>query len=184
MDGRMIMPPSPGLGLPRRPILRRGLALFPTRGFRRLLGPNEKNLVSPHFLLQAPKPSSNVRCEIVRGRYTYKHYLQDGMDDKNWGCAYRSLQTLASWLLWQGIVTPLQPLPSHRDIQEALVRVGDKPSKFVGSRQWIGSLEHKDQEKAWIEPCAVVVQVESQANKKVCVVNYTIVVISFHIVTN
>ncbi|VDK24535.1 unnamed protein product [Taenia asiatica] len=176
MNGRIVMPPSPGgcqemsggcsslkrgLGLPRRPILRRGLALFPTRGFRRLLGPNEKNLVSPHLLLPASKPSSNVRCEIVRGRYTYKHYLQaftdptidallflylrgtwqDGMDDKNWGCAYRSLQTLASWLLWRGIVTPLQPLPSHRDIQEALVRVGDKPSKFVGSRQWIGSLE-------------------------------------------
>nr|CDS18115.1 Ufm1 specific protease 2 [Echinococcus granulosus] len=130
-----------GLGLPQKPIIRRGLALFPTRSFRRLLGPNEKNLVSPHLLLPASNSIPNVRCEVIRGRYTYKHYLQDGVDDKNWGCAYRSLQTLASWLLWQGIVTPLQPLPSHRDIQEALVRVGDKPSKFIGSRQWIGSLE-------------------------------------------
>ncbi|VDM17934.1 unnamed protein product [Hydatigera taeniaeformis] len=130
-----------GLGLPQKPILRRGLALFPTQGFRRLLGPNEENLVSPHLLLPTSNLGSDVRCEVIRGRYTYKHYLQDGLDDKNWGCAYRSLQTLASWLLWQGIVAPLRPLPSHREIQEALVRVGDKPPKFVGSRQWIGSLE-------------------------------------------
>lgn len=63
------------------------------------------------------------------------------MDDKNWGCAYRSLQTLASWLLWQGIVSPLRELPSIRCIQETLVRVGDKKANFIGSRQWIGSLE-------------------------------------------
>ncbi|KAM7536704.1 hypothetical protein Aperf_G00000087782 [Anoplocephala perfoliata] len=129
------------LELPHCPILRRGLALFPSSSFRRLLGPNQENLVSPHLLLPPLSTNGDVSVEIIRGRYTYKHYLQDGIDDKNWGCAYRSLQTLVSWLLWQGIVAPLRPLPSHRDIQEALVRVGDKPAKFVGSRQWIGSLE-------------------------------------------
>ncbi|VDL61079.1 unnamed protein product [Hymenolepis diminuta] len=129
------------LKLPQYPILRRGLALFPTRSFRRLLGPNQENLVCPHLLLPPIPSNTDVTVEIIRGRYTYKHYLQDGIDDKNWGCAYRSLQTLVSWLLWQGIVSPLQPLPSHRSIQEALVKVGDKPSKFIGSRQWIGSLE-------------------------------------------
>ena len=32
-------------------------------------------------------------------------------------------------------------IPSHREIQQALVDVDDKPAKFVGSRQWIGSIE-------------------------------------------
>lgn len=62
------------------------------------------------------------------------------MDDKNWGCAYRSLQTLISWLMWQGEI-PAQRLPSITDIQSSLSRAGDKPKSFVGSRQWIGSLE-------------------------------------------
>ncbi|VDM02162.1 unnamed protein product [Schistocephalus solidus] len=128
-----------GLQLPSRPLLRRGMALFPPHSFERFLGPNSTDLVCPHTHL--PLPGGDGTCEVVRGRYTYKHYLQDGADDKNWGCAYRSLQTLASWLLWQGIVAPVRELPSLRAIQESLVRVKDKPATFVGSRQWIGSLE-------------------------------------------
>lgn len=31
--------------------------------------------------------------------------------------------------------------PTHQQIQEALVATGDKPAKFVGSREWIGSFE-------------------------------------------
>ncbi|KAL7057961.1 hypothetical protein AAHC03_017228 [Spirometra sp. Aus1] len=128
-----------GLQLPLRPLLRRGMALFPPHSFQRFLGPSSTDLVCPHTHLALP--GSDGTCEVVRGRYTYKHYLQDGTNDKNWGCAYRSLQTLASWLLWRGIVTPVRELPSLRAIQESLVRVGDKPAAFVGSRQWIGSLE-------------------------------------------
>ncbi|VDP91192.1 unnamed protein product [Echinostoma caproni] len=67
-------------------------------------------------------------------------FVQDNTDDKNWGCAYRSLQTLISWLMWQGEV-PVQRLPSITDIQASLARTGDKPKNFVGSRQWIGSFE-------------------------------------------
>jgi len=33
------------------------------------------------------------------------------------------------------------PVPSHREIQQCLVNIGDKPSSFVGSCQWIGSTE-------------------------------------------
>lgn len=33
------------------------------------------------------------------------------------------------------------PIPSHRKIQQCLVDIGDKPSSFIGSRQWIGSTE-------------------------------------------
>ena len=32
-------------------------------------------------------------------------------------------------------------MPTHRDIQKCLVDIGDKESKFIGSKQWIGSTE-------------------------------------------
>lgn len=44
------------------------------------------------------------------------------MDDKGWGCAYRSLQTLCSWFRRQHY-TAAEP-PSHRAIQTALVKLG------------------------------------------------------------
>jgi hypothetical protein len=34
-----------------------------------------------------------------------------------------------------------KPVPSHAQIQQALVDIGDREAHFVGSRQWIGSLE-------------------------------------------
>lgn len=61
------------------------------------------------------------------------------MDDNGWGCAYRSLQTVASWFLLQGYVE--REVPSFKEIQQCLVDIGDKPASFVGSRQWIGSME-------------------------------------------
>ena len=53
---------------------------------------------------------------LVRGQYTYHHYMQDRMDDNGWGCAYRSLQTLVSWFRLQGYTD--KPIPSHREIQK------------------------------------------------------------------
>jgi len=79
------------------------------------------------------------RVSLVWGDCVYKHYGQDGMQDKGWGCAYRSMQTIWSWFQLQGF-TQL-PLPSHKQIQQTLVAIGDKPASFVGSRQWVGSLE-------------------------------------------
>ncbi|CAH8870323.1 unnamed protein product [Trichobilharzia szidati] len=120
------------------PLFRRGQALHPVPRLFEWLGPSSDLLVSPHEVV---KHSPNLGTTyLVNGRYTYKHYLQDDIDDKNWGCAYRSLQTLISWLMWQGEITP-GPLPSLKDIQNSLVRFGDKPKNFVGSGQWIGSLE-------------------------------------------
>lgn len=58
---------------------------------------------------------------------------------QGWGCAYRSLQTIVSWFRHQGYTS--NPVPSHREIQQALVDLQDKTEKFVGSRQWIGSFE-------------------------------------------
>ncbi|SPQ99158.1 unnamed protein product (mitochondrion) [Plasmodiophora brassicae] len=79
------------------------------------------------------------KTHLVRGPYAYYHYLQDGFNDDGWGCAYRSLQTLWSWGNFQGCLR--QPVPSHREIQEILARIEDKPSNFVGSKQWIGAYD-------------------------------------------
>jgi Ufm1-specific protease 2 len=77
---------------------------------------------------------------LVDGFYGYYHYMQQSMNDKGWGCAYRSLQTLASWLYWNHYTTVATTL-SHAEIQQTLVAIGDKPSAFIGSREWIGSME-------------------------------------------
>lgn len=79
------------------------------------------------------------RQYLVQGTYGYHHYMQDQFDDNGWGCAYRSLQTLVSWFRHQAYTT--KSIPTHKQIQEILVRLGDKPREFVGSRQWIGSAE-------------------------------------------
>ncbi|CAN0900887.1 Probable Ufm1-specific protease [Linum grandiflorum] len=76
---------------------------------------------------------------LVQGSYEYYHYLQDGLDDSGWGCAYRSLQTIISWFKLHHYTAI--GVPSHREIQAALVEIGDKESHFVGSREWIGAIE-------------------------------------------
>lgn len=32
-------------------------------------------------------------------------------------------------------------IPTHREIQQCLVNIGDKQPSFLGSKQWIGSTE-------------------------------------------
>ena len=81
---------------------------------------------------------------MVTGSYSYHHYMQDGFNDKvrklvfryipvpcglvpmfqDWGCAYRSLQTLWSWFFFQGYTG--KTIPTHLEIQQALVDCGDK----------------------------------------------------------
>ncbi|CAH9133760.1 unnamed protein product [Cuscuta epithymum] len=87
-------------------------------------------------------PSSGVsegNTSLVQGSYEYFHYLQDGFDDSGWGCAYRSLQTIISWFRLQKYTAV--NVPSHREIQQALVEIGDKDPSFIGSRDWIGAIE-------------------------------------------
>jgi len=108
-----------------RPFFRRPSALFqPTIG-----------LISPHATLKGKYSET----EIISGHYEYRHYMQEDFNDDGWGCAYRSLQTIVSWFRLQGFTA--SNVPSHREIQECLVSLGDKPPSFVGSRQWIGSTE-------------------------------------------
>eukprot|EP00939_MAST-03C_sp_MAST-3C-sp1_P004907 g4907.t1 len=86
--------------------------------------------------------SSSSSQSLVRGSYEYYHYHQGNFDDAGWGCAYRSLQTIVSWFKLNHYCPPdLVRVPSHAEIQQALVDMDDKPPPFVGSKQWIGSTE-------------------------------------------
>ena len=73
---------------------------------------------------------------------------------QGWGCGYRTLQTMCSWIQQQqssptasaastasaGTTAPVR-VPSIPIIQQALVTMGDKPSTFLESKDWIGSFE-------------------------------------------
>jgi hypothetical protein len=93
-------------------------------------------LINPHEGLESPKYPF---IAITQGRYAYHHYMQDKFNDSGWGCAYRSLQTIVSWFRLQGYTD--KKVPTHREIQQALVDCGDKEASFVGSTKWIGSNE-------------------------------------------
>ncbi|XP_068611994.1 ufm1-specific protease 1 [Brachionichthys hirsutus] len=90
-----------------------------------------------------PRPIADpVKCSLVTGDCLYFHYGCDGQDDRGWGCGYRTVQTMASWLpLRDQDPDQRRPPPSLPDIQRALVAVGDKPSSFSPSREWIGTFE-------------------------------------------
>ncbi|XP_047456304.1 inactive Ufm1-specific protease 1 [Mugil cephalus] len=91
-----------------------------------------------------PNPLSDpVKCSLIKGDYLYFHYGCDGQDDRGWGCGYRTVQTMASWLCqnWSSPKNQNRPAPSLTEVQRALVAMGDKPGSLVGSREWIGTFE-------------------------------------------
>ena len=105
------------------------------------------------LLSTVKKPST---AHFIDGPYLYLHYGHLGVDDRGWGCAYRSLQTLVSYFYLNGYIeekynnsntsahydnNPYFFIPTHEEIQRLLVSIGDKPSSFLNSREWIGSFE-------------------------------------------
>lgn len=130
------------LGLPLdRPLLRVANAL--SFGSKGIIGGNSTWNGCPLLRdVHTEIPSSGVFggiISLIDGSYEYYHYLLSGMDDNGWGCAYRSLQTIISWYRLQQY-TSIE-VPSHREIQQTLVEIGDKEPSFVGSREWIGAIE-------------------------------------------
>ena len=127
------------LGLPLdRAMLRVGNALNDAGGFGASAS-TDGRLRNVHEMGVPPSHVRGGRAHLVRGGYDYFHYMQDKTNDAGWGCAYRSLQTIFSWFRIQNYSTV--PIPSHADIQSCLVKIGDKPSDFVGSKRWIGAVE-------------------------------------------
>ncbi|KAF8659629.1 hypothetical protein HU200_058386 [Digitaria exilis] len=130
------------LGLPLdRPLLRISNALTFCRMGKRVKT-TSRNGSSLLRDVHREIPSSGVSggiMSLIDGSYEYYHYLHDGIDDNGWGCAYRSLQTIISWYRLQQYSSI--DVPSHREIQQVLVEIGDKDPSFIGSREWIGAIE-------------------------------------------
>ncbi|XP_030559992.1 probable Ufm1-specific protease 1 [Drosophila novamexicana] len=91
--------------------------------------------------LALPPPDNRTgESFYTRGHFKYFHYGCDGHSDAGWGCGYRTLQTAISWIMNRRNEAK-RNVPSIREIQRMLVSIGDKPASFVGSRDWIGTME-------------------------------------------
>lgn len=107
-----------------------------------------------------PAPSPTGKNFLTKRSFRYYHYACDGFKDQvgkghqypilfanpmspllqGWGCAYRTCQSMASWVIGSRGLTDAVP-PSLPEIQRILVAQGDKPESFLGSRDWIGAME-------------------------------------------
>ncbi|XP_053665404.1 probable Ufm1-specific protease 1 [Anopheles marshallii] len=98
-------------------------------------------LLNVHSNLEPPKPDGNTF--LMRGNYHYYHYGCDGFQDMGWGCGYRTLQSICSWIIQNGPpkTASSDEVPNIPTIQQKLVEIKDKPERFFGSREWIGTLE-------------------------------------------
>lgn len=57
---------------------------------------NRTQMLDVHTI---PFPENKLESKItVQGTYEYWHYGCDGLDDRGWGCGYRTLQTICSWI--------------------------------------------------------------------------------------
>lgn len=83
----------------------------------------------------------------VKGSHKFFYYKCDGIDDIGWGCGYRTLQTICSWIRLQLLETyknkadGVKDVPTILEIQKILADCGDKPQEFIGSKEWIGCFE-------------------------------------------
>jgi hypothetical protein len=84
------------------------------------------------------------KLSVVKGDSLYYHYKCDGFNDVGWGCGYRTLQSICSWIsnANKKIDSSMNKVvPSFNEIQELLIKCGDKSAAFLGSRDWIGCFE-------------------------------------------
>lgn len=106
--------------------------------------PSETRTQAKNIHIGLPLPHTDCKkCSFVNGVYFYFHYGCDGQDDRGWGCGYRTIQTMASWIC-HNMSLPKDKktlLPSIPEIQQALANMEDKPGSFVSSRDWIGTFE-------------------------------------------
>ena len=65
---------------------------------------------NPHLIVSSPKTHN---LHIIKGNYLFYHYLCDGFNDRGWGCAYRTGQTMMSFY----ILALEEEQPSHETAQ-------------------------------------------------------------------
>ena len=107
-------------------------------------GDKYQHLINPHLNISninVPPSNNHILRGMIRGDYHYYHYNQDNINDAGWGCAYRSLQTIVSWFILNTSVGKNVKVPTFKEIQTILVKMGDKDKKFIGSTDWIGAIE-------------------------------------------
>ncbi|THD26019.1 Ufm1-specific protease 2 [Fasciola hepatica] len=97
--------------------------------------------------------TSNSSVHGFRGSCYYFHYGLQGIDDRGWGCGYRTLQTILSWFLVNRSCS--FEMPDLFQVQKLLCDIGDKPASFHHSKEWIGSYE-----------CGVVVELLTQVTTR------------------
>jgi hypothetical protein len=85
-----------------------------------------------------PAPTNSGISYIAKQPYEYYHYKCDDLNDTGWGCGYRTTQSICSSL--QQILKKGK-VPTIPEIQEILIKIGDKNESFLNSRSWIGTLE-------------------------------------------
>ncbi|XP_067838236.1 ufm1-specific protease 2-like [Heptranchias perlo] len=121
------------LGLGDKPFFRRSMVYqFPNDEI------NHKYRRTIHKYIPLPNPE-DFKIGIAHGSYSYHHYLQDGVNDIEWGSAYRGLQTIISWYKYQGYID--KPIPTHEDFQKMMVNVGEEFVNVVGVTDPIGPFE-------------------------------------------
>lgn len=86
------------------------------------------------------KPPSDGKIFLTNENYAYYHYCCDQSNDAGFGCGYRTIQTICS-MLREKLGKFDVEIPSIRNIQEILVKIGDKSNKIIGFRDWIGTVE-------------------------------------------
>ena len=86
--------------------------------------------IHERFLKVNPEP--DLIC-AVKGAYGYHHYVCDGLDDRGWGCGYRTLQTIASWIANRSNNDGVDDrrVPTIPDIQKTILKLDDAKSKQV-----------------------------------------------------
>lgn len=89
---------------------------------------------------QSISPPLNGKKILTEESYEYYHYCCDQSKDTNFGCGYRTIQSICSMLKNKLNKNDVE-IPSIQKIQEILVKIGDKPQTMIGSREWIGTIE-------------------------------------------
>ncbi|XP_054738226.1 probable Ufm1-specific protease 1 [Anastrepha obliqua] len=91
---------------------------------------------------KAPEADCRSYTFYTKGDWLYFHDGCDGFKDNGWGCAYRTLQSVSSWIVnKRGSSDCDATVPSIKEIQQTIVQIGYRDKEFVGSHDSIGAIE-------------------------------------------